>query len=488
MAFVAATLYLAQAQFYWVGSSNDDALNILLSQSLWQGSYRALHIPGLPFVTTYPPLFPVVLMPFVKYFDPHWDQLKIVPITLTLCSSAVFWKLAQSLLRPPFRWMAFALFAFNPYIVLQSSFVMSSSIFLLMVVACYALLNSMLARTQKRDAWILGVLLGSAVLARSVGMILLPIFFCVLFFAGRKRDCVITAVTTLLVGSLFAIRNYFLTSTLSGYTANWSLSVQALLSPASFVDHLNRITNLFFVRAFLGVPLPYSPTGILLSLLLTMIVWFLMASSLYKLDSTKRSSRAMILSLFVGLVFFFAMHSLWRTLEIHYAVPLMPLIALLASLGLQNLGERAALPRRWQTGGCIALSLLMLSSGIQAIRHSREKWNDPASVFPGETWTWINAHLPPEARLQNALDALVFLYTRRTTLQLFYCTSREEYHRLLKENLVTHVLTRPVLIQRPGIDVGAMWRKNQEWISSDPKAYRQIYSNAAEATTIWQVL
>lgn len=64
---------------YWIGSYEDDAGYVLGGLSIAQGTLNELSFPVAVPWTTYFPGLPLLLAPFVRLVDPHWDLLKWVP-------------------------------------------------------------------------------------------------------------------------------------------------------------------------------------------------------------------------------------------------------------------------------------------------------------------------------------------------------------------------------------------------------------------------
>ena len=145
---VAGTLYLSYSPSYYVGQVGDDAIYIAGAKSILHGSYSAFYSPGHPPLTIYPPGYSLILAPFVKMEDPHWELLKLVSIALTLLNGALFWLLLRTWGKSEFRLLALGLFLFNPVTVHCSIRVMSDPFFTTMVLVSFLLLEKVLDQTK----------------------------------------------------------------------------------------------------------------------------------------------------------------------------------------------------------------------------------------------------------------------------------------------------------------------------------------------------
>ena len=170
------------------GVIQDDSLYYQGAKSLSEGSgYRITSLPAQPYQTKYPPLYPL-------YLSLAWRLNPAFPANLTtalalswLCVPAMllltwFWCRRQGFSERR-TWVLLVLVGLNPYIIFFACNIGSELFFLVLALA------AMLAaeRSEKGRWWplVAGVIGGTAYLARTAGIALLPAG--VVYFILRRR-------------------------------------------------------------------------------------------------------------------------------------------------------------------------------------------------------------------------------------------------------------------------------------------------------------
>jgi tetratricopeptide (TPR) repeat protein len=113
-------------------------------------------------------------------------------------------------------------------------------------------------------------------------------------------------------------------------------------------------------------------------------------------------------------------------------------------------------------------------------------------LFPEATLQWIRLHTPPEAALLSGRAPAVSLYTGRRCVfspqRPVY--DREELRYQLLREAIRYVLDQPVFLKHlPGdpVNMGGSIRRWLSWAASWPEAFRPVYRNAAEGTTLYEL-
>lgn len=168
------------------GVLQDDGVYLIDAKALAEGAgYRILSLPGQPYDTRYPPLYP-------WYLSLAWRAAPSYPATLTvavmlswLCLPAVlllgYWWCVRQRFSVPLTWLAWGLFALNPYVLFFVSNLGSEMMFMVFLFA------AMLAAEHAGWRWALfaGLLAGTAYLTRTSGIALLP---AALAYYGWKKQ------------------------------------------------------------------------------------------------------------------------------------------------------------------------------------------------------------------------------------------------------------------------------------------------------------
>lgn len=175
-------LALPSAWFAWQGREmpaagyyHDDGIYYVTAKSLAEtGEYRITSLPGEPFQTKYPPLWPLVLS-LAWQIDPEypenlrwamWLAWIWLPVTMV-----AYWRwLRETGSGERTAWALAGLWACNPYVILFSTTLLSEMVFTAL------LLGTLLLLRRPETRWTVGAaaVAGAAFLTRSAGIALLP--------------------------------------------------------------------------------------------------------------------------------------------------------------------------------------------------------------------------------------------------------------------------------------------------------------------------
>lgn len=181
-------LCLPSALYAWLfrdmphfGVLEDDSIYYAGAKALAQGTYRILTLPGEPFQTKYPPLYPL-------YLSLAWRVMPEYPANLSLAiwlhwlsvptTLALLLKQFKSRSRT---WALLVMLAVSPFVLFFSVNFGSELPFLALVLCAFA--------AQERP-WLAGLLAGLAYLARTAGVALLPAGIVFYLLARRPKAAV----------------------------------------------------------------------------------------------------------------------------------------------------------------------------------------------------------------------------------------------------------------------------------------------------------
>lgn len=163
------------------GSPHDDSIYFVCAKAWATGQgHRIISLPGQPWQTKYPPLYPLLLSPIWR-IDPQFPgNLKIATMASWLFLPPLLWLTRILFRRYQFpawwAWLLVAVLAINPYVQLFSISLLSEIPFTLLLLAGLLV--------APRNAMAAGLLAGLAYLTRTAG---LPLLVAVPVVYGMKR-------------------------------------------------------------------------------------------------------------------------------------------------------------------------------------------------------------------------------------------------------------------------------------------------------------
>ena len=486
---LALVLYLLHSRFYYVGQFNDDACYVLGAQSLLHGRYVDLADPYRRALTVFPPGFPLFLAPFVLVLAPHWGALKLVAIGVSLASGLAAARLFGRWLSPAGSLTLLALYAFNAAVATAASWVMSDIFFTLLALIVFSLLRRVLERDTMGRFWLLGAALGWALIVRPPGVILAASVAAGLSFARRWRAAAVSSGFALAVWAGVILRNLAVGRSPSGYWPRWQESVSSLGHPLALCDNVQRVVNLFFVSVPFGLRLPYSPFGFVASAAIVLACCLVAARGACAVAARGPQDKSLAGALILYCLGLFAVNSSWAAIDVRYAFPVLPvLLALLVAgvprLGLGHLGGR----------GLAALAAAsLLWSNAAALRRGVGNAAPPSLRFPGRTVAWLRRETPADAVLLSSRAAMLHLYARRlaVTDPGRPANDKEEFRYALLCERISYLVDPPLRAlyrPRPSVQPGDLIRQRGDWAAAWPEAFRPVFRDSSEATTVYEVV
>jgi hypothetical protein len=192
-------LLVPSAQFAWRNRTmpqfaylHDDGILFETAKSVSQGGFSIPSLPERPSQTKFPPLYPLYLSIAWRIQPEFPANLPVAELLSWLTLAACLWLAWRYYGQTGFRrgWIAVALLAFNPYMVLFGTSMFSEIFFTCLVMA--ALLA--LGREGLRWTVVAGLIGGLAYLARSAGIALLVSVPAWLLFRKQARRAAVFAV------------------------------------------------------------------------------------------------------------------------------------------------------------------------------------------------------------------------------------------------------------------------------------------------------
>ena len=412
-----------------VGELHDDGIYLVSAKSLTDGQgYRILSLPGEPAQTKYPPLYPLYLSmlwrwgPGFPAMLPWAMLLQWIFIPLLIGLSAIYY--SRHGLHPALA----AMLGFNAYVLAYGTSLFTEIPFTGLLLLC-------LLFGEKRWAVSAGLIAGVAYLTRTAALplaIAFPLFY---WLAGERKNAV-----RFLAG---------MTPAILGWMA-WS---QLHRSPS--LDLVNIESTNYLAYQFLNVTWETLP----------LVVWknldeLLLGIGAFAMPKTELNFFTKIITIVVALITLSGIARLYRQGRMRayigyamfssaillvwhfppnerFTLPLLPLC--LAGLFTETrnvygmVRQVMAKPARDQkiAGGLIA-AMTALAIFFSVSRHLESDFSViPAGYAQGrldlaekrEAYTWINQHLPAEARVLAYDDPTLYLFTGRHSIHRVIPTS-----------------------------------------------------------------
>jgi hypothetical protein len=176
VAIATTTTGIALANHQIAGLYHDDGIYLSTARSLAeQGSYRLINLPGAPFATKYPPLYPLILAVIWKVAPGFPDNLRLMKAVnaALLGGVALFtylWLGRLPHLGQPMRLMIAALTSFSPGLFYFCDLVLTEMLFTLFVLGVFLFGAERRTQAVTRGELVAGFLAGFAVLTLTIGI------------------------------------------------------------------------------------------------------------------------------------------------------------------------------------------------------------------------------------------------------------------------------------------------------------------------------
>ncbi len=484
----AGTLYVLNVPGTYVGYANDDSTYIIGAQELMHGHYRAIHTPGEPFMSYFPPGFSFFLAPFVKCVAPAWSLLKIVSIGITLATILFTWLLLRSWLPEWPRRLVVTMYALNSATIFQSGVILSDLFFLLLTLVLFWLLQQEVENRLRVSPYLLGLLLGWACLVRLEGFILVIAAGFGLGYLKRWRPMMQMTTTALLLWGAF-ILNAYLSHHMSGQLQNVVTSIQWAGEFRHLLGNMDEWSHLLFVHVLLSFRfLSRNVFGLILNVLLITVVLACIGMG-FRMIALKRPKDGSLVAVACFCIIYFLIHVIWSAFDQRYSLPVLPFLLAFFISGAHHLWTRYP-SKALQV---LALVVLTMGYGSADVHLFRRIYATPPplqAVLPRDTFQWIRTNTSPHT-LFVSQGATLYLYTQRQSVAKLIEDDAESFrYRLLKEGIGA-IWLQPwltVVAQGAPVNDGEMLGRTLRWVTRSPEYYRRVFANSAESSVVFFVV
>jgi hypothetical protein len=361
----------------------------------------------------------------------------------------------------------------NPASVDLSALVLSESLYLVLLAACWLLIDRWDASPGRGTFWALWIVLSWASLTRPEGFCLLVSTGFVLAFRRGSRLLIAASAIPLAV---WTIRNMGVAGHVSGYFDVFRANAPLYQDPGTWLFHITRIVYVAFYQALWGRPPAVGWPAIIAGGAIVLATFALILIGWRSLPTTHRTSGVKAAGLYSAL--HLTLHFFGPSLDSRFFVPILPVMLLAVALGAQSMSFPWRIPR--QAPFVIALFLLSLGPIVTHAHRLKD-----ASALPRETLDWIVTHSQPRDTILTDKTAFVYLYTQRPTLSASFWPDTDSMRSALQKSGVRLI----ALFYSPLTDParGKIWRQTERWIRERPTVYEPAYDNPREQTRVFRM-
>lgn len=201
---VCACAYLLCFNGLQVGQHVDDASYVMLAQSLLSGrGYSQIAYPGAPPEVKYPPLLPLLMVPFVGLFHGALWATRLPALLCALAGIPLLYLLLRRFVQGPALWLLVALSSLHPLVVGYAGMAMTEAPSLLLTWAILLLTLEYEGSGRLRQWLLVGVLLALGLLLRTDMLALLAAVVVVLLMRRKWAPVGLVLVVALLPAVLW---------------------------------------------------------------------------------------------------------------------------------------------------------------------------------------------------------------------------------------------------------------------------------------------
>ncbi len=438
-----AGVYVLSALGLPLGAYNDDALHVLLAQSLRLGHY--LRPDGGP-ETTFLPGMPALLALPAWLVEPHFGRLRLVGICSTLSAALLSWRLLRRALPRAWADVAAPLVALNWVLVDYSGSVMPD-----IPLLALTLLALLLYERRAKALW---AVCATAALLRPEGALLILAIGAALWLEEGAAASLRFALPAAAPLAAWLVRNR-----LTAGEATHYLSFGRLGAPAG------ALLGELFGRSLFGGPA-------VLALLAAPLAFWGAARAWRRRRWTRPAA------LYLGL--YLLVHLLWKGVSEHYLLPILTLVWLFIADGAETL-----LPPQL----ALALASLALAGSLARDATLAAAGAKGPVRFQPATMGWIEKSTPRDAKIQSLRYAAVALWAgRRCETPGYFGLSRDAWLADALSKGVSFVHVEPGLAMT-GVfpdQAAPMLERLPLWAASSPYL-KVVFASKSEGSVVIQV-
>ncbi len=468
-AALSVALHLCVSKGNPPGLIEDDSVNILLARSLAGGAFALPDAGGVPITDPLPGLS-LLLLPAAALVRPHWGWLRGMSL-LALAAALFFsWRLIRKLGGPSGPWL-FGLIAVNPVLARHAGLVLADLPFM---AVCLGVFDGLAFPAKRPSPARLAALAGGAAAAsllRPQGALLIPAAALGLSRAIGARNALLWAAASGLPLAGWLLRNAAVAGEPTAYATHWFSQAAFLAAPGVALRHAASLSRSLLGEGWLGWS---GPGGTLLGV--AGLLAAVRGAVVLGRDPNPEGNAGLALSAFTAC--YLTLHLTWGPAPARYALPLVPLLWILAAAGTS--GPRLSKARGW--AGAALTCVALLSSSDLALRGARRPWE-----FQPATMEWIRSNTPPEARWQSLRFNALILWTGRAALPPpLDATTAAAWGAAAARDAVGYALIEDSFL--PGgylpPEVRLLARELPGWARDRG---REIYRNEGEGTTLFKL-
>lgn len=483
---------------FQVGAFTDDATYIVLARSLAEGKGYVLgNFPVPTPESTFPPGYPLILMPLAYVWPESFLPMQFSSIVATLTSIIVFWMISgdRSVIRlnRTAQYIAVLMFALHPWVVSSSNMVMSEAVYttltLVTIMALWQLERSVKWRLPL--VILLSILLNLIIAVRTVGFSL--VIASLLYFCIVKRDI----RTTVLLGGAWIVGYLplFLHNTGTGGAILSTGYAQQTATASTLIEKLTQIgVNLWHHTSanlpYLLVPLPTIPLVGSVTLGVTLI--FLMILGTRRLTRKGHLIVLYLVSYAGGVLLFW--NPIVGSAQTRFLLPILPFLALMTvagweeTLSLADLRQDRRLTASWLKGITVflivAITLLYVGRNVQAVLNPiRDKMID---LTIGTAW--ISENAPNNAIVACQDPVPMSLYTNTYTVSYPTTNPEETFMDWLLGGNADYLIIAPRLAQSISIETDITANAAAQTVLSFPNQFRLVFQDVSASVMVYEII
>jgi hypothetical protein len=477
---IAAGLYSGMITRFDVGHFDDDALYVLAARSLSMGHYVALQTPSEPRLSAPLPGFPLILSPFIAFFNVSPNGLKMISLLATLGSVVLLGALVQGWLGAGPALLAAALFALNPLGVLYSGTIMAEPIFTMLSLLSIFLFQQCLK--GRGQALLVGICLGMVAICRAEGPLLALAMGLTLLMKRRWS----LALPVCGAAGLIWLLARLLTASSDGYVTAWTLMWPWLLrSPWTLLQHWGHLIQACILETLLAFPFRLEGFGSIAIVCVLAGVPAIYGAFVFLRNKAVQWEVRWALALYV--IFYAALHAFWIAVDPRYFLPLLPFLCGGLAQCVAELGGRSRIAKGIVVTMLLGIAASYVYQNAEGLRRAR----DPSAEtrVPESTYTWIRQTTAGHSRFLSFRILSLYLYTHRQGYKIVPARDRDHFEYLLDQEGISHILLEPFHIEFvPGMPAPhrEFWLRAEGWMKEDPHVFSPVWKNTTEKTMVYE--
>ena len=369
-----------------------------MARSLAGGAFALPDAGGVAITDPLPGL-PLLLLPAAALAQPHWGWLRGVSLTALAAALLFAWRLTRKLGADAGPWI-FGLIAVNPTLARHAGLVLADIPFLAF---CLAVFDGLVFPGKRPSLGRLAALAGGAAAAslmRPQGFLLIPAAALGLARSIGARRAMLWSAAAGLPLAGWLLRNAAVAGEPTAYASHWFSQAAFLADPGAAMRHAAALCRSLLGEGRLGWS---GRGGALLGLAGLLAAG--RGAFLLRRASNPEGGAGLAMAAFAAL--YLALHLTWGPAPARYALPLVPVLWILAATGTAGLPLSGARGPAVAALACIAL--------ISAADLAQRGIGRPAAFQPA-TMEWIRSQTLPQARWQSLRFNALILWTGRTAL------------------------------------------------------------------------